>query len=25
PVSFHRRLLAGEGPGPATPRPLPGR
>ena len=25
PVSFHRRLLAGEGPGPAEPRPLPGR
>ena len=25
PVSFHRRLLAGEGPGPAQPRPLPGR
>ena len=25
PVSFHRRLLAGEGPGPAVPRPLPGR
>jgi uncharacterized protein (DUF885 family) len=24
PVSFHRRLLAGEGPGPARPRPLPG-
>jgi uncharacterized protein (DUF885 family) len=25
PVSFHRRLLAGEGEGPAQPRPLPGR
>ncbi len=25
PVSFHRRLLAGEGAGPAEPRPLPGR
>jgi uncharacterized protein (DUF885 family) len=25
PVSFHRRLLAGEGGGPATARPLPGR
>jgi uncharacterized protein (DUF885 family) len=25
PVSFHRRLLAGEGSGPAEPRPLPGR
>jgi len=24
PVSFHRRLLAGEGGGAATPRPLPG-
>jgi uncharacterized protein (DUF885 family) len=23
PVSFHRRLLAGEGSGPAAPRPLP--
>ncbi len=25
PISFHRRLLAGEGAGPAEPRPLPGR
>ncbi|MET1232518.1 MAG: DUF885 domain-containing protein [Candidatus Limnocylindrales bacterium] len=25
PVSFHRRLMAGEGAGPAEPRPLPGR
>ena len=25
PVSFHRRLLAGEGAGPARPRPLQGR